>query len=727
MIPRSISLSNFLSYREAHVDLSRGGIIALAGDNGAGKSALAVDALTWALWGDSRADSDDDLVRAGSEECQVSVVVDTASGLYLIARRRHLPKGKRAGVSALSLELLHVDDERHPIDNLTRPTIRETQEAIDRLLGMDGRTFINSACLVQGRADEFARAAPKDRKEVLVDILALGQWQHWAAVAHEGYRKVDALVKGSEAALDAADNMLAGWDTVQTDLAVARSDVSERAALFANRKQMLEEARVLAAAQRDRISERATLGAEVERLDELVQTERQQVEQLTTRIMAIPEEATVAVLAEKVATVKTKGDGWSDLADRFNRRSAVEAEINRWEAEVKSRETAGAEAEAVLIQLHAPADDFVPENCPTCGQPLDEGADSPSRVRVEKALTERRDQAMTQRGVIRNHATQKDVATGRLDQLRNELDGLPAIPSEDVTAARAALDHLPAVTGEHAAAVAQREGVAGLMEAIVARKDARDAAVVEGGTARERLTVLTVELEGAGDRQAALTSLEAEMENLTAGVAEASSRRDSLKGRADQLSAVKTAADIRRQEAATHRAEMELMAELDTALGVNGVQALLIDAAIPQIVQEANALLALMSAGTTIDLRTQRSGKTTGREIETLDLVVADGSGVRPYESYSGGERFRIDFATRIGLSQLLARRAASPCRTLIVDEGFGSQDGRGRMALLEALAIVENQFKLVLVITHLDDLQEYFPSIVRIEKTADGSTASLV
>src|SRR5207244_12800067 len=61
--------------------------------------------------------------------------------------------------------------------------------------------------------------------------------------------------------------------------------------------------------------------------------------------------------------------------------------------------------------------------------------------------------------------------------------------------------------------------------------------------------------------------------------------------------------------------------------------------------------------------------------ISTLDVNVSDELGTRPYELFSGGEKFRVDFAIRIALSKLLARRAGAPLQMLAIDEGFGTQD----------------------------------------------------
>jgi exonuclease SbcC len=89
---------------------------------------------------------------------------------------------------------------------------------------------------------------------------------------------------------------------------------------------------------------------------------------------------------------------------------------------------------------------------------------------------------------------------------------------------------------------------------------------------------------------------------------------------------------------------------------------------------------------------------------------------------YSGGEAFRVDFALRIALSRLLAQRAGTRLETLVIDEGFGSQDQEGRDRLVEAIKSVEDEFAMILVITHLDDLKERFPVRIDVQKRPEGS-----
>lgn len=169
-----------------------------------------------------------------------------------------------------------------------------------------------------------------------------------------------------------------------------------------------------------------------------------------------------------------------------------------------------------------------------------------------------------------------------------------------------------------------------------------------------------------------------------------------------------------------------LCSELRLALGRNGVPAMIIETAIPELEAEANELLARMTDGRmTLRLTTQRE-KVSGGVAETLDIEIADELGTRGYEMYSGGEAFRINFAIRIALSKMLARRAGAHLRTLFIDEGFGSQDDDGRNKLVDAINKIQDDFDMILVITHIEELRDSFPVHITVEKTANGSRVSL-
>ncbi len=164
-----------------------------------------------------------------------------------------------------------------------------------------------------------------------------------------------------------------------------------------------------------------------------------------------------------------------------------------------------------------------------------------------------------------------------------------------------------------------------------------------------------------------------------------------------------------------------------TATGKNGIQALLIQDIIPEIEQEANTLLAKLTDNQSqIFIESLRDLKKGGTK-ETLDIKISDSIGIRRYELFSGGEAFRIDFALRIAISKLLARRAGTALQTLIIDEGFGSQDEEGLANIMEAIYKIQDDFAKIIIVSHLSSLKDLFPVQFVVEKGARGSKITML
>ena len=112
---------------------------------------------------------------------------------------------------------------------------------------------------------------------------------------------------------------------------------------------------------------------------------------------------------------------------------------------------------------------------------------------------------------------------------------------------------------------------------------------------------------------------------------------------------------------------------------------------------------------------------------EDLEILISDETGTRSYETFSGGESFRINFAVRIALSQLLANLSGVGRTILFIDEGFGSQDKIGQELLVEVLQAIKSDFDKILVVTHIEDIKEAFPTKIEVEKTESGSRFSII
>ena len=175
--------------------------------------------------------------------------------------------------------------------------------------------------------------------------------------------------------------------------------------------------------------------------------------------------------------------------------------------------------------------------------------------------------------------------------------------------------------------------------------------------------------------------------------------------------------------------EIQLYDELASAFGRNGIQALMIERAVPMLEHVANELLARLSDNKMVinlELQEGRLDRITGLPSEALEITISDEQGSRSYETFSGGETFRIDFAVRISMSKLLATRSGAPLPILFIDEGFGSQDSMGQERLIEVIQSISEDFEKIMVITHVDSMKENFNQQIEILKTESGSIFTL-
>lgn len=198
-----------------------------------------------------------------------------------------------------------------------------------------------------------------------------------------------------------------------------------------------------------------------------------------------------------------------------------------------------------------------------------------------------------------------------------------------------------------------------------------------------------------------------------------------LEQQLQQLDALQQQADQQRQQLHSRQRQLRVHQELQHAFGKNGIQALMIENLLPQLEAETNQILGRLSAHQLhVQFVTQRCGRK--KLIDTLDILIADAQGTRAYETYSGGEAFRVNFAIRLALARLLAQRSGLALQMLIIDEGFGTQDQAGCDRLVAAINAISPDFACILTVTHMPHFREAFQTHIDVVKTADGSQVSL-
>ena len=354
MIPLKLTLSNFLCYRENVPPLNFNGVhvACICGSNGHGKSAL-LDSITWALWGKARGKVQDEMISYGADECRVELDFSSRDENYRVIRS-HGRGGRRRRGGASDLQLMILDgDAARPI---TGDMIRETQARIDQTVGMDYDTFINSAFLVQGRADEFTNKTPTERKAVLSKILGLETYDKLQIRAREGNSWAENTVKISEGNVDRLRRELdqlvaptAELKTVETTLFNANKDLEEQKVKTSALRDQVTELRRQQAGLEESSGRMVMLAKEAEQFESAHKVSQQQVvafEKLISQASTIREgSAQLTAARNAFARLEEAGQTFDELerlrvstSARIDlKRTQLEGQIQQISTDIESR------------------------------------------------------------------------------------------------------------------------------------------------------------------------------------------------------------------------------------------------------------------------------------------------------------------------------------------------------------------------------------------------------
>jgi exonuclease SbcC len=858
MIPVKLTLRNFMSYGEEPTTLDFAGmhVACLSGDNGNGKSAL-LDAITYALWGETRASgsqasSEDDLVRLGAEEMEVTFEFLLGEDRYRVIKKRN--RRTRTGDWQV-----HVADPDGTWRSAGGSGMRDTERQLIRILRMEYETFLNSAYIQQGRADEFTRQKPDARKRILADILDLSRYDRLETMAKEHRAECDLALKDLEGEIrhlearaseepdlrkqrTEGEEALRTWTAERAAREERRDLLRERLAKLdekAHRLRDLEErsrevshevadmeaqiARLNGKIEQDAalIAQKPAIVADFRRLQEL----RKRVEQLEPPLNAL--HGAERALAEAKGRLETARQTllreldraeseWKQAQERARRIADLEKRLADIAPKIEALERAQQEQEEVRAALAKAEQSFAAllarnsqfknelaevedvlevlakprAACPVCQSDLSGGRQERVVLRQQqkkRALQEQLDEVKREGAVCKK---ERESWQARRDALEAQLRGAAALKGQQIEWERALKENMELNAGAEEIE-AREEELRGRMEGEdygaeerteierleqeierlqsaakeyqAAQAEAR--ALTERQVERRHAQLEEAERAQAQDRaemerlaerrekrQTQIAAAQKQIENLRAQLVDYETARretaeaeraardaaaecDAARDRVTRLQHSLADCARAREQLAVKKAERDKVArdklaygKLAAAFGKKGVQALIIDNVLPEMQEEANRLLARMTDnGMQITLSTLRAARTGSSQIETLDISVSDDAGTRPYEMFSGGEGFRINFALRIALSRLLARRAGASLQTLILDEGFGTQDVKGRERLVEAIEAIKDEFRLILVISHIEELKDAFPTRIEILKTPDGSRINLM
>ena len=162
-------------------------------------------------------------------------------------------------------------------------------------------------------------------------------------------------------------------------------------------------------------------------------------------------------------------------------------------------------------------------------------------------------------------------------------------------------------------------------------------------------------------------------------------------------------------------AEVDLLRKLAEMLGLFKTEVL--EKVSPGISLEASELFSRIT-----------KGKYEGIQVdENFDFAIADGGIFYPIERFSGGEVDLANFCLRIAITkaimELSGASADRQMEFLAFDEIFGSQDEERRLEMMLALNYLQEQFRQIYIVSHIESLKDFFPHLLEVQAGAEGST----
>jgi len=169
--------------------LSDTGLFAIVGDTGAGKTTL-LDAITLALYGRIHRNRKDvkEVMSYGTGQCYAQVVFRTGSQQYLAEWHLHRAHHKPDGTFQQPSRKLSIwDTEKAQFRGLA-DKVKEVNDAIEELTGLDFDRFCRSVLLSQGDFAAFLKANEQERSDLLERITGTEIYSYLSQKAYERFQ-----------------------------------------------------------------------------------------------------------------------------------------------------------------------------------------------------------------------------------------------------------------------------------------------------------------------------------------------------------------------------------------------------------------------------------------------------------------------------------------------------------------------------------------------------------
>ena len=679
MLPKYLKIHGYRSYVDAEIDFYKfGNLFCVIGENGAGKSSI-IEMITTALYyrnscTDNNGAGMDEVINSDCDYFELQFCFEMNNSEYLIQTKKQRNKTRE-----LKFFIDGVDQSEK---------VSETQKKINDIIKLDYDVFLDTVCIGQGMSARFMHKKPNERKETLAQILDIKKYEAYEKEAKETKKTLKTKIDDLTRNINFINSQQEDIDSLN---AVINNNKQENEKMKETLKELNLE---LEAITKEKIEYESLINKNA-----LILKQRKQLQ------------SQLASLKKSIVSIKEKLENIQIEDVDYN------SKIDILQKEIDEKREAITSMKETISKLNTENSFFEKEK---------------KAVKEKYRNLQEYDKSICDFCGNEITSSHKEKHLNELKQSYEEIDKKINSNNKKLNECK----ELGLKLSEKGKTLSQEK------KKLQEQKEANEKAKVLKDKLENEASLLKKSYDEYKNQYKENTSIEIiDVQEKTFNDNEIRYKVNKINNSISENERSIGVAQSKLENALKNEkilkklndelSEVKLvLSDYDSAsvaFGKKGIQKSIIKKDLPGIEIEINNILRLLSDNAmSIKFITDKKGNK--KDIDTLDVIVQDGINVRNYETYSGGERFRIDFSCHIGLAKFLTKRAGASIDFFIVDEGLGSQDSSARQKFIDTLYKTSKIFKQVMCITHINELQDSFNTKVLIEKDAiKGSQVSVL
>jgi len=668
MKPVSITLNHCFRYgSERNVFNFDKPLTLIMGSNGAGKSSI-FESICYALFGYTIrfGATFSDIVRRGKDWGGATFVFEKDGATYEVERTW----SNKLNSTTVRFRCITTGQD------LTTKTTKQTNEDIEKLVGLNFETFRNSVLFGQFDFKRIVSLGPSERLDLVADLLSLQYIKKCSDVASTRKLTVDSSIEELRAKLEEKDPKKIRKEirSAKELLEMMEEEAQEQRQKFDTKKSRIQKFKQL----KDRfVSARSAY----KNANVFIEEQQERVDRLKKKTSN-----------KRISLLQKLEKKYSHAKEQYDRLTGLDNELDEVEEKCFEIQETITELKTERRLLRSRIKQIKSKKkCSECGRPYDENVRGKlTKKPLQSVKTIDKKMELENKQLEEKKKEIKEIKQ-EIGKIKNIED--PRVLKEKIISLKAAKDF--------------ETEIQSIQKEIDRRKE----------TAR-RAKLAMDEIKQTGYTEDKIDSLESQLLKL----------KGQIEAKKTEISQLKKNISKQKQELKKIKAKQDKIEDLKEKgrlysflTGMfsksGGLKQALVENILPRLNLKVNGYLESLT-DESIAVNFTTSGKTKSGSLRNkLDIQIITPRGEAKFESYSGGEKQTIVLAIGLGFAELASESSGISCEFLFLDEVFASLDEKARQRLIRLLYDLKTKFKTIVLVSHLKELHAQLPDVVRIRK----------